>query len=279
MSGIESCAIVAPSTNSTMPCTTDCGCTTTSIASKSTPNSSWASMTSRPLFMSVDESIVILAPMFQVGCASASAGCTRRELGRRAAAERAAARGEHDARDLAHASRPAAPARSPSARSRPARSRRRPRRAPWRRPGPPRSGSPCSRARAACRPRARRGSRAAPRSRRPRSARRRHPDGRRARRATSGSSGPAQARSGDTSNSARCRSSRSVLRPAASATTRKSVAVPAQHVERLGPDRTGRAQDDDAGGHRFQVTGSSGADGTRPEVRPSFHKMLRWSAR
>ncbi len=52
--------------------------------------------------MSVDESIVILAPMFQVGCASASAGCTSRELGRRAAAERAAARGEHDARDLSH---------------------------------------------------------------------------------------------------------------------------------------------------------------------------------
>ena len=31
MSGIESWAIVAPSTNSTMLCTTDCGCTTTSI--------------------------------------------------------------------------------------------------------------------------------------------------------------------------------------------------------------------------------------------------------
>ena len=102
MSGIDSCAIVAPSTNSTMPCTTDCGWTTTSMASKSTPNNSCASITSRPLFISVDESIVILAPMFQVGCASASAGCTSASSARRAPAERSAARGEHDARDLTH---------------------------------------------------------------------------------------------------------------------------------------------------------------------------------
>ena len=54
MSGIESCAIVAPSTNSTMLCTIDCGCTTTSIRSKPTPNSSCASITSRPLFISVE---------------------------------------------------------------------------------------------------------------------------------------------------------------------------------------------------------------------------------
>ena len=68
MSGIESWAIVAPSTNSTMLWTIDCGCTTTSMRSKGVPNSSWASITSRPLFMSVDESMVILAPMSQVGC-------------------------------------------------------------------------------------------------------------------------------------------------------------------------------------------------------------------
>src|SRR5215217_393 len=55
----------------------DWGCTTTSTGSKSTPNSSCASMTSRPLFMSVDESMVILAPMVQVGCCSASATVTR----------------------------------------------------------------------------------------------------------------------------------------------------------------------------------------------------------
>ncbi len=40
------------------------------------PKSSWASITSRPLFMSVDESIVILGPIFQVGCASASSRLT-----------------------------------------------------------------------------------------------------------------------------------------------------------------------------------------------------------
>ena len=63
----ESWAMVAPSPNSTIPCTIDCGCTTTSIRSKSTPNSSCASITSRPLFIRVDESMVILAPMPQVG--------------------------------------------------------------------------------------------------------------------------------------------------------------------------------------------------------------------
>src|SRR5262245_35896590 len=76
MSGMESCAIVAPSQNSTMLCTTDCGCTTTSIWSKPTPNSSCASITSRPLFISVELSTVIFAPMFHVGCASASATVT-----------------------------------------------------------------------------------------------------------------------------------------------------------------------------------------------------------
>ena len=77
MSGWESWATVAPSVNSTIPCTMDCGCTTTSTRSKSTPNNSCASMTSKPLFMSVDESMVILAPMVQVGCWSASATVTR----------------------------------------------------------------------------------------------------------------------------------------------------------------------------------------------------------
>ena len=46
------------------------------MRSKSTPNSSCASITSRPLFISVDESIVILAPIVQVGCFSASARVT-----------------------------------------------------------------------------------------------------------------------------------------------------------------------------------------------------------
>ena len=101
MSGIESWAIVAPSVNSTMPWTTDWGCTTTSIWSKSTPNSSWASITSRPLFMSVDESTVILGPMFQVGMVQRIGHRHRGQLGPGAAPERPAAGGQDDLGDLA----------------------------------------------------------------------------------------------------------------------------------------------------------------------------------
>ena len=43
------------------------------ISSTPKPNSQCASITSRPLFMSVAESMVIFAPMFQVGCRMASA--------------------------------------------------------------------------------------------------------------------------------------------------------------------------------------------------------------
>src|SRR4051795_3153972 len=50
----------------------DCGCTTTSICSYGTPKRWCASISSRPLFMSVAESIVILPPIVHVGCASAS---------------------------------------------------------------------------------------------------------------------------------------------------------------------------------------------------------------
>ena len=64
-------------------------------------------MTSRPLFISVAESIVILPPIAQVGCASASLDGDVRELGARAAAERAAARRS------GRACRPC-PARSPA---------------------------------------------------------------------------------------------------------------------------------------------------------------------
>ena len=58
--------------------------------------------------MSVEESIVILAPMSQVGCLSASAHGDRGELLARVAPEGAAARGEHE---LA-GPRSASPARS-----------------------------------------------------------------------------------------------------------------------------------------------------------------------
>ena len=52
------------------------------------PNRWCASITSRPLFMSVAESIVIFAPIVQVGCRSASAGVTASQLVGGAAPER-----------------------------------------------------------------------------------------------------------------------------------------------------------------------------------------------
>ncbi len=72
MSGTPSWAITEPSMYSTIECTTDCGCTMTCTWSGATSNSQRASMISRPLFISVAESIVILAPIFHVGCLSAS---------------------------------------------------------------------------------------------------------------------------------------------------------------------------------------------------------------
>ena len=67
---------MAPSLRFTSAWTIDCGCTTTSIRSYGVPNSQCASITSRPLFISVAESIVILPPIDQVGCASACATVT-----------------------------------------------------------------------------------------------------------------------------------------------------------------------------------------------------------
>ncbi|HTE62229.1 MAG TPA: hypothetical protein VK631_17885 [Solirubrobacteraceae bacterium] len=76
MSGGLAWAIVDPSTNSTIECTIDCGCTVTSIRSYGTSNRRCASMISSPLLTSVEELVVTTSPMFQVGCASASAGVT-----------------------------------------------------------------------------------------------------------------------------------------------------------------------------------------------------------
>ena len=95
MSGRPRCASRAPSRRRTSPCTIDCGCTTTSMRSYGTSNSQCASMTSRPLFMSVAESIVMRAPIVQVGMPQGLLGRDVGELGRGAAAERTAARG-HD---------------------------------------------------------------------------------------------------------------------------------------------------------------------------------------
>ena len=91
MSGGDACASVEPSTNSTIECTTDCGCTTTVMSSTGTSNSRCASMSSRPLFISVDELIVTTGPIDQVGCASACCGRDRLDVVVRPAAERAAA--------------------------------------------------------------------------------------------------------------------------------------------------------------------------------------------
>ena len=71
MSGLPSCARIAPSSNSIIEWITLCGCTTTWIFSSGTPKRWCASMTSRPLFIIVAQSTVIFAPIFQVGCPSA----------------------------------------------------------------------------------------------------------------------------------------------------------------------------------------------------------------
>ena len=76
MSGGDACAIVDPSTNSTIEWTTDCGWTTTWMRSNGTSKSRWASMTSRPLLTRVAELVVMTGPMAQVGCASACSGVT-----------------------------------------------------------------------------------------------------------------------------------------------------------------------------------------------------------
>src|SRR4051812_37261837 len=59
-----------------MACTTEVGCTTTSMRSYAKPNRKCASISSRPLLARVAESIVIFGPICHVGCASASARVT-----------------------------------------------------------------------------------------------------------------------------------------------------------------------------------------------------------
>ena len=76
MSVGPSWAMIDPSRSSTIECTTDCGWITTSICPGPTPNSQRASITSRPLFISVAESMVIFRPIRHVGWRSASSGPT-----------------------------------------------------------------------------------------------------------------------------------------------------------------------------------------------------------
>src|SRR2546422_237008 len=73
MSATPSWAKTAPSMYSTIECTMLCGWTTTCTWSGRTSKSQRASMISSPLFISVAESTVIFAPIFQVGCRRASA--------------------------------------------------------------------------------------------------------------------------------------------------------------------------------------------------------------
>ena len=71
MSGVESCASIEPSTNSTIECTTLWGCTTTRTRAISMSNNQRASIISNPLLKSVAESMVIFRPMTQEGCCKA----------------------------------------------------------------------------------------------------------------------------------------------------------------------------------------------------------------
>ena len=97
MSFFASCATSEPSTNSTKEWISDCGWMTTSIRSPGRPKRKCASMTSRPLFIIVAESIVIFGPIFQVGCASASSTVIASKRLEAPLAERAARGRQHEA--------------------------------------------------------------------------------------------------------------------------------------------------------------------------------------
>ena len=112
--------------SSTSEWTIDCGCTTTSMADgAATSNSQCASITSRPLFISVAESMVILRPIRQVGWLSASSGVTAASRSRGQVAERSARRGEDQAPHLAGRAPGAGTGGWRCARCRPAARRRR----------------------------------------------------------------------------------------------------------------------------------------------------------
>ena len=96
MSATPSWAITEPSTYSTIECTIDCGCTTTCTCSGARSNSQRASMTSSPLFIRVAESIVILAPIFQVGMLERVLHRDARRASAGRLAERPAGGGEQD---------------------------------------------------------------------------------------------------------------------------------------------------------------------------------------
>ena len=192
MSATPSWAITQPSMYSTIECTIDCGCTITCTWSGARSKSQRASMISSPLFIRVAESIVILAPIFHVGCWSASSTVIAAKRLRRPLAERAAGGRQQDRGGRRPGCGRPGTGRSRCARSRPAAARRR---APGR---PPSSGcrpsraSPCWRAPRCGLPRWRPSSaraRRRPRAPRRRCRRRRRAPARPARRRPASSSG------------------------------------------------------------------------------------------
>ena len=100
----------APSRRRIRPASARCSArwTTTSTCAGSRPNSRQASMSSRPLFMSVAESTEILRPITQFGCAQACSGVACVERLARPVEERAAGGGEQDAPHARAAPRPRA---------------------------------------------------------------------------------------------------------------------------------------------------------------------------
>ena len=60
--------IFEPSINSTIECIMLWGCISTLILSKGMSNSQWASITSKPLFIRVAESMVTFSPICHEGC-------------------------------------------------------------------------------------------------------------------------------------------------------------------------------------------------------------------
>ncbi len=100
MSVTEICARMEPSMNSTSEWTVDCGWTVTRTFSAGRSKRRQASMTSKPLFIMVAESMVMRWPMTQVGCLRACAGVMWSKSASGRVAERAPGGGEPDLLDL-----------------------------------------------------------------------------------------------------------------------------------------------------------------------------------
>ena len=260
-------------------------------------------MTSRPLLASVAESIVILAPIVQVGWRRACAGVTAASsLGRRVE-ERAARRGQDQRARRPPSTRRRGTARSPSAPSRSAAARpagwrtgrrgRSRRRAPRQRRGRAasrggrrRRASPCWPSRRPCRPRS--AARTGRRLTTPPVAdddevdvvagRQRLEGVRRRRRVPCRAAGPARRApviaEGDRDGRRRaaCSASSPALRARRQGDDPEGVGMRGQDVDRLAADRAGRAEERDAARGRSPASrrvsrGRRGHTGSRPVRR------------